>query len=203
MWSTPLARATSTVRSVEPSSITSHSTTSKPGTSRGRSASVTGSVFSSSRQGIWMINFMGTGDDGTARVILSDRMDGSTITRPPAGAEAEPPAAAPSARGSRLALIAFALLCLGLAIGFLVFPTYPVYDSYYSLLWGRELLHGSLPAFEGFRYPTEHPLAIAAGAGLSIFGHVGDRMWVALMLASFLALVAGGFPARPAGGPPP
>jgi hypothetical protein len=138
-----------------------------------------------------MINFMGTGDDGTARVILSDRMDGSTITRPRPGAEAEPPAAAPSGRGSRLALIAFALLCLGFAIGFLVFPTYPVYDSYYSLLWGRELLHGSLPAFEGFRYPTEHPLAIAAGAVLSIFGHVGDRMWVALMLASFLALVAG------------
>ena len=44
MWSTPCARATSMVRSVEPSSITSHSTASKPGTSRGRSASVTGSV---------------------------------------------------------------------------------------------------------------------------------------------------------------
>jgi hypothetical protein len=138
-----------------------------------------------------MINFMGTGDDGTARVILSDRMDGSTITRPAPGTAPEPPPAAPAARGSRLALIAFALLCLGFAIGFFVFPTYPVYDSYYSLLWGRELLHGSLPAFEGFRYPTEHPLAIAAGAVLSVFGHVGDRIWVALMLASFLALVAG------------
>src|SRR3954471_20725206 len=138
-----------------------------------------------------MINFMGTGDDGTARVILSDRMDGSTITRPRPGTGAEPPAEAPAARGSRLALIAFVLLCLGFAIGFFVFPTYPVYDSYYSLLWGRELLHGSLPVFDGFRYPTEHPLAIAAGAVLSLFGHVGDRMWVALMLASFLALVAG------------
>ena len=40
MWSTPCARATSTVPSVEPSSITSHSTSSTPGTSRGRSASV-------------------------------------------------------------------------------------------------------------------------------------------------------------------
>ena len=59
MWSTPCARATSTVRSVEPSSMISHSTTSKPATSRGRSASVTGSVSSSSRQGIWMISFMG------------------------------------------------------------------------------------------------------------------------------------------------
>ena len=44
MWSTPWARATSMVRSVEPSSMTSHSTSSKPATSRGRSASVTGSV---------------------------------------------------------------------------------------------------------------------------------------------------------------
>src|SRR4051812_39948575 len=60
MWSTPCARATSTVRSVEPSSITSHSTTSKPGTSRGSSASATGRVFSSSLQGTWMMSFMGT-----------------------------------------------------------------------------------------------------------------------------------------------
>jgi hypothetical protein len=58
MWSTPLARATSIVRSLEPSSITSHSTASKPATSRGRSASVTGSVSSSLKQGIWMISFM-------------------------------------------------------------------------------------------------------------------------------------------------
>ena len=43
----------------------------------------------------------------------------------------------------------------------------------------------------GFRYPTEHPLAIAAGAILQLFGGVGDRLWVALILASFLVLVAG------------
>jgi hypothetical protein len=58
MWCTPLARATSMVRSVEPSSMTRTSTTSKPGTSRGRSASVAGSVSSSLRQGIWMMSFM-------------------------------------------------------------------------------------------------------------------------------------------------
>ena len=58
MWSTPFARATSMVRSVEPSSMTSHSTASKPGTSRGRSRSVTGSASSSFRQGIWMMSFM-------------------------------------------------------------------------------------------------------------------------------------------------
>src|SRR5688572_7060497 len=59
MWSTPWARATSTVRSVDPSSTTSHSTTSTPATSRGRVASVPGSCSSSSLQGIWMMSFTG------------------------------------------------------------------------------------------------------------------------------------------------
>src|SRR4051812_17693360 len=61
MWSTPCARATSTVRSVEPSSITSHSTASKPARVRGSAASVSGSVRSSSRQGIWMTSFIEAG----------------------------------------------------------------------------------------------------------------------------------------------
>src|SRR3954462_5961538 len=54
----PCSRATSIVRSVEPSSMMSHSTTSMPGISRGRSASVAGSVLSSLRQGIWMMSFI-------------------------------------------------------------------------------------------------------------------------------------------------
>ena len=87
--------------------------------------------------------------------------------------------------------VGFAVLCVGFAIGFFVFPTYPNYDSYYSLLWGREALDGTLPHFEGFRVPTEHPLAIVVGAVLTLFGDVGDRMWVFLILASYLGLVAG------------
>ena len=39
--------------------------------------------------------------------------------------------------------------------------------------------------------PTEHPLAIVAGALLSLLGDVGDRVWIALILASYLWLVAG------------
>jgi len=87
--------------------------------------------------------------------------------------------------------VAFALLCLGFAVGFFVFPTYPNYDSYYSLLWGREVLDGTRPFFEGFRVPTQHPLAIAVGAGLSLFGDVADRIWIALIFAAFLGLVWG------------
>ena len=118
-------------------------------------------------------------------------MEGTTLTRPVSPNGVPTPATASRDRGASLARIAFALLCVGFLIGFFVFPTYPVYDSYYSLLWGRDLLHGHLPTFEGFRYPTEHPLSIVAGAVLSLFGQVGDRVWVLLILGTFLALVAG------------
>src|SRR4051794_37438223 len=57
-WSTPCSRATATVSSVEPSSITSHSTSSKPSTARGRSARVRGSCSASLKQGIWMMSFI-------------------------------------------------------------------------------------------------------------------------------------------------
>src|SRR5215211_1781937 len=118
-------------------------------------------------------------------------MEGSTLTRPRPGTTTARPATSVWDRGDRLAKAAFALLCVGFAIGFFVFPTYPVYDSYYSLLWGRDLLHGDPLVFDGFRYPTEHPLAIAAGAILQLFGSWADRLWVALILASFLVLIAG------------
>lgn len=119
-------------------------------------------------------------------------MQSATLTRP------EPGAGGPSPGGhgrvpdlDAIARVAFALLCVGFAIGFFVFPTYPNYDSYYSLLWGREVLDLQAPTFEGFRIPTEHPLAIAAGALLSLLGDGGDRVWVAMTLAAYLSLVAG------------
>jgi hypothetical protein len=76
-------------------------------------------------------------------------------------------------------------------IGFFVRVTYPNYDSYYALLWGRELVHLTAPSFEAYRAPTEHPLAIAFGAVLSIFGNGADRILILLTLASFVALAAG------------
>src|SRR4029078_12820954 len=89
-----------------------------------------------------------------------------------------------------------AALTLAAFVGFFVYPTYPNYDSYYSLLWGREVLDMQAPTFEGFRVPTEHPLAIVAGAALSLLGHVGDRVWVALIIASYLWLIARVSPLR-------
>ncbi|MDP9294161.1 MAG: hypothetical protein M3O90_07050 [Actinomycetota bacterium] len=114
-------------------------------------------------------------------------MESATLTRrgPSPGIAAR----VREADADTLARIAFALLCLGFAIGFWVYPTYPNYDSYYSLLWGREVLDLQSPFFQGFRVPTEHPLGIVAGAALALLGEAGDRVWVAMTLASFLALV--------------
>jgi hypothetical protein len=92
---------------------------------------------------------------------------------------------------STWAKLAFGALCILAVIGFVVYPTYPNYDSYYSLLWGRELLDGHKPSFVGYRHPTEHPLAVAFGAVLSILGEKADRVLILCSLASFVALCAG------------
>src|SRR5687768_12334661 len=121
-----------------------------------------------------------------SRRLPSQRM--ATVT---SRAGAHPGARRRALDPALLARIAFALLCVATAVGFFVYPTYPNYDSYYSLLWGREVLDFQAPHFEGFRVPTEHPLAIVAGALLSLLGDIGDRVWVAMILASYLWLVAG------------
>jgi hypothetical protein len=83
------------------------------------------------------------------------------------------------------------LLVLASIAGFLVYPTYPNYDSYYSLLWGRELVGLHALSFEAYRAPTEHPLAIAFGALLTPLGDVADRVMVGFAVLSFVVLVAG------------
>jgi hypothetical protein len=87
--------------------------------------------------------------------------------------------------------LGFAALCAAALTGFLVYPTYPNYDSYYALIWGREIVDLELPSFEAYRAPTEHPLGVALGAVLSLLGTGGDRVWIAIVVASFVALVVG------------
>jgi hypothetical protein len=89
------------------------------------------------------------------------------------------------------ARVGFAVLCAGALIGYIAFPTYPTYDSFYALLWGRDLLHLHLPDFSVYRGPTEHPLAIAFGVLCSIFGQGGARLMVLGSIGSFVAAVAG------------
>ena len=83
------------------------------------------------------------------------------------------------------------MLCVGALVGYLAIPTYPTYDSYYALIWGRDVLHLHLPVFQVYRAPTEHPLAIAFGVLASMFGQAGDRVMILGAIASFVALVAG------------
>src|SRR6476646_3015429 len=94
-------------------------------------------------------------------------------------------------RSGTWARIGFAAMCIGAVIGYFAFPTYPTYDSFYALLWGRDLLHLHLPDFRVYRGPTEHPLAIAFGALCSIFGQGGARLMVLGSIASFVAAVCG------------
>ncbi len=82
-------------------------------------------------------------------------------------------------------------LVLAAVVGFVIYPTYPNYDSYYSLLWGRELVGFDALSFEAYRAPTEHPLAIAFGALLTPLGDVADRVMVGFTVLAFIVLVAG------------
>jgi hypothetical protein len=95
--------------------------------------------------------------------------------------------------GATWARLGFAALCVAALVGYFAFPTYPTYDSFYALLWGRDLLHLHLPDFSVYRGPTEHPLAIAFGALCSIFGQGGARLMVLGSIASFVVLTAGLF----------
>jgi hypothetical protein len=115
-------------------------------------------------------------------------MASATLTRPRPG---QPEAPARRRRPVPWPALALAGLIIGTAVGFAVRPTYPNYDSYYSLLWGREVLHGTLPSFDAYRAPTEHPLAIAFGALLALVGDDADRIMVGATLASFVILAAG------------
>ena len=72
---------------------------------------------------------------------------------------------------------------------FLLAPTYPNYDSYYDLVWARELLDGRSPSFEAYQAPTQHPLYLAIGAVLTlVFGDAADRALVALCAISLVVL---------------
>ncbi|HWH96309.1 MAG TPA: hypothetical protein VNT03_20775 [Baekduia sp.] len=76
-------------------------------------------------------------------------------------------------------LVVGAAVVAAIALWALV-PTYPNYDAYYHLAWGRELVGGHLPTFEAYQAPTEHPLYLAICAVLGLFGEHGDRLLVLL-----------------------
>jgi hypothetical protein len=98
--------------------------------------------------------------------------------------------------GSRFARpVEYAAAALAAGVAVLVWAitrTYPNYDSYYHLVWGRQLLHGMEPTFTAYAAPTQHPLYVALGAVLGlVFGEGGDRALVLVCLLSHAALVFG------------
>src|SRR3954467_1788494 len=116
-------------------------------------------------------------------------MESATLTRPGAGTGwAARLRAVPATGWAAAGLLLVALAAL---VGYVVYPTFPNYDSYYSLLWAREALHLEPLSFDGYRTPTEHPLAIRFGIPLVLLGDGGARVLVFFTVASFVALVAG------------
>jgi hypothetical protein len=118
-------------------------------------------------------------------------MASATLTRPGPGDEGGSLQRLRAVPASEWAKLAFAVMCVLALVGYFAFPTYPTYDSFYALLWGRDLLHLHMPDFNVYRGPTEHPLAIAFGALCSIVGQSGARLVVLGSIVSFVALVAG------------
>ena len=156
---------------------------SNPRTSRGRSASVAGSCSASLQQGIWMMSFM-RGSSltrlGRLRAVSQSagrvprrtaRADTGGSALAQIGRQARWKARRSPGRGgprSRSAVRARARLeawakhasprsASAALIGYFAFPTYPTYDSFYALLWGRDLLHLHLPDFAVYRGADRAP----------------------------------------------
>ena len=117
-----------------------------------------------------------------------------TAARTSAAAHDPTRATAPPSRIDRISgwnwpLLLLVGLCALTLFGALTYPTYPNYDSVYTLLWGRELLDGQLPSFDAYRAPTQHPLWVVLGMLLAPLGEGADRVLVWLTIASFVLLV--------------
>jgi hypothetical protein len=89
--------------------------------------------------------------------------------------------------------VALGAMLLAAAAAWALVPTYPDYDAYHHLLWGRDLLGGVTPGFQSFAAPTEHPLYLALAAVLSLAGEHADRLLVLTTMLSLVGLVAGAY----------
>ncbi|MEA2142511.1 MAG: hypothetical protein QOI64_941 [Solirubrobacteraceae bacterium] len=88
---------------------------------------------------------------------------------------------------------ALAALALAAVVAWALVPTYPDYDAYHHLVWGRDLVHGLTPGFEDPFAPTPHPLYLGLAAVLSLAGEHADRLLVLVTVLSLVALVAAAF----------
>jgi hypothetical protein len=106
-------------------------------------------------------------------------------------AAAPAPARAGAVRAARVELVTVGALALIAVAAWALVPTYPNYDTYYHLVWGRELVHGTKPTFTAYAAPTEHPLYVALCAVLGLLGTDADRLLVLVGALSLVALAWG------------
>jgi len=84
-----------------------------------------------------------------------------------------------------------ALVALAGIAAWLRWHVEPTFDTAWSLLWGREAIHGVVPTFSAYRAPTEHPLWLGLGILLAPFGDgEAARIATAVGVASLVLLVA-------------
>ncbi len=84
------------------------------------------------------------------------------------------------------------LIVIGLALALTVVVwvlanSYPGYDTYYHLVWGRELLAGQIPSIDAYQAPTAHPLYLALATALAAV--VGDDSAQLMVLLGALSLI--------------
>jgi hypothetical protein len=107
-------------------------------------------------------------------------------------AQAAPAPRPPAERAARRwdHRLTYALTAVGALVVvavFVVYRTYPNYDTYYTLVWGKELANWQLPDYDVFRTPTPHPLSTFVAWLMAPFGTASDRI---LVLASLFGLLA-------------
>jgi hypothetical protein len=93
----------------------------------------------------------------------------------------------------RAELLVVATLAVAALVAALLVPTYPNYDTYFHLVWGRELVHGMKPDFDAYAAPTEHPLFLGLCALVGLVGTDAERVIVLVCVLSLVALVWGTF----------
>ena len=70
----------------------------------------------------------------------------------------------------------------------------PIPDSYWALIWGRDVLDGNLPQVDLPGTPSAHPLAVAVGAMVGLFGPAhAVGLFNTLVLLSLGSLLVGVF----------
>jgi hypothetical protein len=97
--------------------------------------------------------------------------------------------AAPSTQSPLRALVPIAWIAGGAGALWLAFGHgFANYDTFYSLLWGNEILGGADPDYGAPIPPTPHPLATLAGVLLAPFGDGAEPITVAIAYLSLAAL---------------